>query len=65
VVEIKVPLAQAALSPEILAQIPGLQSVVDLKAQLGQGHIPAFTPGAGKLSTFRRVKELSDDLIDD
>ncbi len=62
VVEIKVPLAQASLTQNDLADYPALASVRDVKLALSQAHNSAFVPGAGKLSAFRRlVRALVDD----
>jgi hypothetical protein len=60
VAEVKVPLSRAALSPQDLAEVPGLAAVVELKQALTEGHIDRFAPGAGKLSTFRRLRDFAD-----
>jgi hypothetical protein len=66
VVEVKIPLAYASLSPQVLAEVPGLRLVKELKAQMSQDHISAFKPGAGKLSTFRRLtRQTLDDFVGD
>lgn len=53
VVEIKVPLAHAALSPASLATYPGLAEIAQLKRLLANHRDLNFAEGAGKLATFR------------
>jgi len=54
VVELKVPLAYSQLSPENLAQVPGLGDVVTLKKDLEANHVSLYQIGSGKLSTFKK-----------
>lgn len=65
VVELKIPLAYAQLRPQDLAQVPGLAQVLELKKELEVAHQAQFQLGAGKLSTFQRVRAMTDPLISD
>jgi hypothetical protein len=60
VVELKVPLNYAALTPANLQEVPGLKDVVQLKNILSQNHIQSYAPGSGKLSTFSHAQELEE-----
>jgi hypothetical protein len=56
VVELKVPLAYSALTPQVLQQVPGLSDVLSLKEDLQKNHVQLYTEGSGKLSTFKKAR---------
>jgi hypothetical protein len=57
VVELKTPLAYSQLTAENQAQVPGLNDVVTLKADLEKNHVDLYQLGSGKLSTFKKALE--------
>ena len=61
VVELKVPLAYSKLTIEDLAQVPGLDDVVQLKKLLEMNHERLYAKGSGKLSTFKKAQK---DLLE-
>lgn len=65
VVELKIPLAYAKLSEENMAQVPGLNEIVQLKKDLQENHLLSlYQLGSGKLSTYRRALEQTELLGD-